>query len=211
MRNRFPGAVEEEGYRGRAKSESSRAFAIWNRKAKSISATQPAIPAMKSWSENITFTAPLRDVRPAGPAQVMTATDPAMQDQWHASYELGRIEGEKALSEHIVQGSGAELHELSQRRLNCVAQILVSTGHPRRGNDGGIAGAGSRAKTRGRNANLRADGGSRGADALSQVEGTAQFTVRLHPADLELLQKSDSPILIAQENSKEFRFLVRRK
>ncbi len=44
-------------------------------------------------------------------------------------------------------------------------------------------------------------------DALAQVEGAAQFTVRLHPADLELLQKSDSPLLAAGDGGQEFRFL----
>jgi flagellar assembly protein FliH len=42
---------------------------------------------------------------------------------------------------------------------------------------------------------------------LVQVEGTAQFTVRLHPADLELLRKFDSPLLAAGEGGQEFRFL----
>ena len=44
-------------------------------------------------------------------------------------------------------------------------------------------------------------------DALTQVEGTAQFTVRLHPADLELLQNSDSPLLAGGDGVKDFRFL----
>ena len=44
-------------------------------------------------------------------------------------------------------------------------------------------------------------------DALAQIEGTAQFTVRLHPADLELLQKSGSPLLAAGDGAKEFRFM----
>jgi flagellar assembly protein FliH len=44
-------------------------------------------------------------------------------------------------------------------------------------------------------------------DALMQVEGTAQLTVRLHPADLELLQSAASPILAACNGSDEFRFL----
>ena len=30
-------------------------------------------------------------------------------------------------------------------------------------------------------------------DALAQIEGTAQFTVRLHPADLELLKRPVPP------------------
>jgi len=44
-------------------------------------------------------------------------------------------------------------------------------------------------------------------DALAQIEGTAKFTVRLHPADLELLQQSDSPLLADGDGEKEFRFL----
>jgi len=44
-------------------------------------------------------------------------------------------------------------------------------------------------------------------DALAQVEGTANFTVRLHPADLDLLQKCDSPLLLDGDGAKEFRFL----
>jgi flagellar assembly protein FliH len=43
-------------------------------------------------------------------------------------------------------------------------------------------------------------------DALLQVEGTEQLTVRLHPADLDLLQKAGSPVLNT-EASNECRFL----
>jgi flagellar assembly protein FliH len=44
-------------------------------------------------------------------------------------------------------------------------------------------------------------------DALGQVEGTAQVTVRLHPADLELLQNTQSSLLLSGEGSNDFRFL----
>jgi flagellar assembly protein FliH len=44
-------------------------------------------------------------------------------------------------------------------------------------------------------------------EALAQVEGTAQITVRLHSADLELLQKADSTLVQAGEGVKEIRFL----
>jgi flagellar biosynthesis/type III secretory pathway protein FliH len=43
-------------------------------------------------------------------------------------------------------------------------------------------------------------------DALTQVEGTARFTVRLHRADLELLQKAGSPLLTPGDG-RDFRFL----
>jgi flagellar assembly protein FliH len=44
-------------------------------------------------------------------------------------------------------------------------------------------------------------------DALGQVESTAQVTVRLHPADLKLLQKAHSSLLVTDEGANEFRFL----
>jgi flagellar biosynthesis/type III secretory pathway protein FliH len=39
------------------------------------------------------------------------------------------------------------------------------------------------------------------------VEGTAKITIRLHPADLELLQRGDSPLLATEAGANEFRFL----
>jgi flagellar assembly protein FliH len=44
-------------------------------------------------------------------------------------------------------------------------------------------------------------------DALVQVEGTTQVTIRLHPADLESLQKAQSPLLGSTDSPNEFRFL----
>jgi len=43
-------------------------------------------------------------------------------------------------------------------------------------------------------------------EALLQVEGTADFQVRLHPSDLELLQRADSSLLAPTGDSKEIRF-----
>jgi flagellar assembly protein FliH len=160
---------------------------------------------MNSSPEDIRLHAPLRDVRPGGPPKVMVPGDPALQDQWRASYDLGRIEGEKALRDQLLQ-QRSDTHELIQGVLQSlrtavpqvirdtesvmvtlaleVAQKLVA--------DMPISVPMIEAAVR---------------DALSQVEGTAQFTVRLHPADLELLQKSDSPILAPPDGSGEFRFL----
>jgi len=44
-------------------------------------------------------------------------------------------------------------------------------------------------------------------DALAQIEGTAQFTVRLHPADLELLKTAGSSLFTGMDELSEFRFL----
>ena len=44
-------------------------------------------------------------------------------------------------------------------------------------------------------------------DALGQVEGSVQVTIRLHPADLELLQSAHSSLLAGGDGANEFRFL----
>ncbi len=160
---------------------------------------------MKSWSENIKLPAPLRDARLAGPMPVSKPSDPALQDQWKASYDLGRIEGEKALSEQLFK-QRADLHELMQGLINSLRQavpqvvretetMVVSLAlevAQKLVGDLPISVPMVEAAVR---------------DALLQVEGTEQLTVRLHPADLELLQNSGSPVLAISEISYECRFL----
>ncbi|MGA2747848.1 MAG: FliH/SctL family protein [Verrucomicrobiota bacterium] len=166
---------------------------------------------MKPWSETLALPKPLRDVRPKRPAGGAPPTGapaghwPAAQDELRASYERGRMEAEKTLSEQIVRQRN-EVHELMRGTLdslrNAVPQIM------RDAENAMIALALSVAQK------LVADMPISVAmieaavrDALTQVEGTAQFTVRLHPADLELLQKFESPLLASGDGAKEFRFL----
>jgi flagellar assembly protein FliH len=159
---------------------------------------------MKSWSETIKLPAPLRDARPARAAAVITPGDPKHQDQWQASYDLGRIEGERALSEQLLK-QRAELHELSLGLLNAlraaVPQVVRETENlvvslalevaQKLVGDMSVSVPMVEAAVR---------------DALTHVEDTAQLTVRLHPADLELLQNAGSPVL-SSDSSTEFRFL----
>jgi flagellar assembly protein FliH len=160
---------------------------------------------MKSWSENISLPAPLRDARIAGPTPVSTPPDPALQDQWRASYDLGRIDGEKALSEQLFK-QRADMHELMQGLVLSLRQavpqvvretetMLVSIAlevAQKLVGDLPISVPMIESAVR---------------DALTQVEGTEQLTVRLHPADLELLQKSESPVLAIPGGETECRFL----
>lgn len=159
---------------------------------------------MNSWSEKIKLSAPLRDARHPGPAPVVSSsTEP--KDQWQASYELGRIEGEKALSEQLFK-QRADMHELMEGILkslrqavpqvvrdteNMVVSLALEVAQKIVG-DLPISVPAVEAAVR---------------DALLQVEGTEQLTVRLHPADLELLQNSGSPILTNADNASECRFL----
>ena len=159
---------------------------------------------MNNWSENIQLTAPLREVRTT--AAVSESSDAGRTaEAYQAGFEAGRIAGEKALSEQLLKQRN-ELHELAHGTLNSlrlavpqvvretentlvslaleVAQKLVS--------DMPISVPMLEATVR---------------DALAQIEGTAQFTVRLHPADLELLKTAGSSLFTGMDELSEFRFL----
>ncbi len=161
---------------------------------------------MNSWSETLKFPKPLRDVRLANPAADSLSTEaPPLAGQLKASYEQGRIDGEKALSEQLLKQRN-DLHELmnglmeSLRR--AVPQVVRETENLMVSLSLEVAQklvAEIPISVPMVEAVVR--------DALAQVEGTAKFTVRLHPADLELLQRNDSPILASAEGGNEFRFL----
>ena len=158
---------------------------------------------MKSSPDTIKFSKPLRDIR-TGPAPAVV-TGGSRQDQWQASYDLGRIEGEKALSEQLVR-QRSEMHEVLRGVLDSLRQAV-----PRvvRDTENMLVSLALEVAQK-----LVADMPVSVPmveavirDALAQVEGTAQITIRLHPADLELLQKADSPLLASGDSSNEFRFL----
>jgi flagellar biosynthesis/type III secretory pathway protein FliH len=159
---------------------------------------------MKSWSENIPLPAPLRDARVAGPALVHTPPNPALQDQWKASYDLGRIEGEKALSEQLFK-QRADLHELMQGLVNSLKQAVPQVVRETESMVVSLALEVAQKLVGDLPISVpMVEAAVR--DALLQVEGTEQLTVRLHPADLELLQNSGSPVLNTESPS-ECRFL----
>ncbi|MGA2540482.1 MAG: FliH/SctL family protein [Verrucomicrobiota bacterium] len=158
---------------------------------------------MNSWSENIPLSRPLRDAPLAGQAAPPSPED-LRQAELKARYQLGLADGEKALTEKLIQ-QRAELHELVQGLLQslrlAVPQVIRETERTmvslalavsqKLVADLPISHAMVEAAVR---------------DALAQVEGAARFTVRLHRADLELLQKAGSPLLTTDEGQ-EFRFL----
>jgi flagellar assembly protein FliH len=150
--------------------------------------------------------APLRDARGGGPAKTMGPADPALNDQWRASFDLGRIEGEKALSEQLLK-QRSETQELLQGVMQSLRQSVPQVVRDTESLMVSLAlGVAQKLVADMPISVSMVEAAVR--DALSQVEGTAQFTVRLHPADLELLQKSASPILAPPDGSGDFRFLV---
>lgn len=160
---------------------------------------------MNSWSETISLPKPLRDVFLSIPNSASAAGPEARQDPWQAGYEAGKIDGEKAVSEQLLQ-QRAETNELFQGVLTslreAVPQVIRDTESMM------ISLALEVAQKIVANMPISAAMVEAAVqDALAQVEGTAQVTVRLHPADLELLQSAHSPLLGANDDTREFRFL----
>ncbi len=157
---------------------------------------------MNPWSDTLTLPKQLRHVRLKGGDG---ADGRPTEEELEAGYERGRRDAEQALSEQLVR-QRTEVQELIRGALDSLRQAVPQV--VRDTENAMIALALSVAQK------LVADLPISAAmieavvrDALAQIEGTAQFTVRLHPADLELLQKSNSPLLAAGDDSKEFRFL----
>jgi flagellar assembly protein FliH len=160
---------------------------------------------MNSSPENLPLTAPLRDAQINASARDGGPQSAPASEQWRAGFEAGRIEGEKALSEQLLK-QRHEMHELMQGTLNALRQAVPQVIHDTENilvslalevaqklvSDMPVSVPMIEATVR---------------DALAQIEGTAQFTVRLHPADLELLKAAGSPLLASPDSSSEFRFL----
>jgi len=160
---------------------------------------------MKPWSETLTLPKPLRHAHLHGGGDEAGADARAAAEEVRASYERGRREAEEALSRQLFQ-QRAEMHELMRGVVDslrqAVPQIVRDTENTLIALSLSVAQklvAGMPISAAMIEAVVR--------DALAQIEGTAKFTVRLHPADLELLQQSDSPLLADGDGEKEFRFL----
>lgn len=161
---------------------------------------------MKSWSENITLSAPLRDAKAGGAKPAAASVVSESSDGWRTAYEAGRVEAEKQLSEQLLK-QRAELHELMQGTLASLRQAAASVIRDSENTLVSLALEVAQKIVAEMPISVPlVEGAVR--DALAQIEGTAQFTVRLHPADLELLQKADSSLLSSGgDGSGECRFL----
>jgi flagellar assembly protein FliH len=164
---------------------------------------------MSTFSQTIRFTRPLADV-------VMTtltgaeysngsSASPQDTDQWKSAYEQGKIDGEKSLGEQLLK-QRSELHELMNGLVdslrNAVPQVIRDT------ESMVVSIALEIAQKLVGEMPISVpmlEGVVR--NALSEVEGNSNMTVRLHPADLDLLKNSNSPLLEVQEEGNDVRFL----
>lgn len=155
------------------------------------------------WSETIGFSPALCEVRlltPA-PAQDWTAH---LREREEAAYQNGRQEGERALSEQLLQQRN-EIVELQHGVLHSLQQILPQVVRETESaliqlalESAQKVVAGLPIKVSLVEAVVR--------EALSQVEGTTEITVQLHPDDLALLRKHESPLLNDSPEAGHIRF-----
>ncbi|MGD0813015.1 MAG: FliH/SctL family protein [Verrucomicrobiota bacterium] len=160
---------------------------------------------MNTWSETIPLSAPLRDAIPAGLPPGMPPMDASLQDTWQAGYQQGHLEGEKSLSEQLLK-QRTELNELFQGTLNSLRQAIPQVVHDTEDMVVSLALEVARKLVSDMPISVpMVEAAVR--DALSHVESSAQVTVRLHPADLDLLQKAGSPVLGSEQAPNDCRFL----
>jgi flagellar assembly protein FliH len=160
---------------------------------------------MKSWSETITLPAQLRNASPAGPPLASQPVDASLRASWQAGYDQGRIEGEKSLGGQLLK-QRAELQELLQGTLESLRQSVPQVVRDTENMMVSLALEVARKLVSDMPVSVpMVEAAVR--DALTHVESSAQVTVRLHPADLELLQNSGSPLVASVESPNDFRFL----
>jgi flagellar assembly protein FliH len=169
---------------------------------------------MNSWSETIAFPKPLRDLLPQRRAshgdgmrlEAILSDEEKRRQELNARYQSGLADGEKALTEKLYQ-QRAELNELAQGLLESLRQAVPQVIRDSEKQMVQLALAVAEKLVAGLPVSLEmVEAAVR--DALTQVEGTAQFTVRLHRDDLELLQKSGSSVLKPAQEAGDFHFVA---
>jgi len=156
------------------------------------------------WSDTIVLNQPVRDVRrltevPRENWQVQT------RQREQAAYERGRNDGERALSEQLLQ-QRSEMVELQNGILNslrrAVPEVIRETEatliHLALESAQKIV-AGLPISAELIEAVVR--------EAVRQVEDTADVTIQLNPDDLALLRKHNSPVLSEVSGSGQLRFV----
>jgi flagellar assembly protein FliH len=156
------------------------------------------------WSDTLTLTQPLCDVRPLTPIPALEA-EHRQREAEAAAYERGRRDAEKSLREQLLQ-QRSELLELHQGVVDslrgAVSQVVAETEDALLNLALEAAQrlvAGIRITPKIVEAVVR--------EALSHVEDNAEITVHLHTEDLALLRKHESPLLSGTPDTGPLRFI----
>ena len=155
---------------------------------------------MKAARETLQFAAPLRDVTLARSGERETLRQQDLQ----ASYERGRLEGERALGEQLVK-QRAEVMEL---QTGVLASLRGAVPQVTRECERALVSLALEAAQKlvcGLPISAEMIEASI-KEACAAVEDSADFTVQLHPEDLALLQRTNSPLLLPQGGEDRIHF-----
>ena len=155
------------------------------------------------WSETITLSPGLREVRllTQVPARDWGAH---VRDRESAAYQRGRTEGDQACGQQLLQ-QRQEMEVLQLGVLNSLQQLLPQVLQAAEPSLIQLALASAQKMIAG----LPIDAALIEAvvrEALQQVQDTAEITVQLHPDDLALLHKHESPLLQGSARGGPIRF-----
>jgi flagellar assembly protein FliH len=159
---------------------------------------------MSARFHTLTLSQVLRDVRLVVPPDGDEATEQLMRDREQAAYEHGRIDGEQALSEQLVQ-QRRELVDLQNGVLaalrQSVPQIVRETEHAVTA----LALEVARKLVAGMPISAEMVQGTI-QEALAQVEESAEYHIYVHPDDLDLLERANCNLLTQQAAAERMHF-----
>ena len=158
---------------------------------------------MKSWHDAIHLSHPLRDLR-AAVAPYPAKLEDRIREREQLSFERGRREGEKALSEQLMR-QRSEVTELQNGVLNSLRQAVAQVTHDCEGvlvalalEIAGKVVADTPISSEIVEAAVR--------EALAQVEQQDSLMVSLNPMDFELLQQANAPVLLTDVGGERLQF-----
>ena len=157
---------------------------------------------MNSWRDKIQFHQPLCNVslQRASPLE----TEARAREREHAAYIRGRQEGERVLSEQLLQ-QRTEFTQLQQGVLASLERAVSQVVHDSENAMVALALEAARKLVCGIPVSTEMVGAAV-REALDQIEEATEFSIDLHPDDLALLEKHRSPMLNPQGNMRRLCF-----
>lgn len=158
---------------------------------------------MKSWHDTVPFPKPLLDVR-VSVAPYSAQLEERIREREQVSFERGRREGEKALSEQLLR----QRSELAELQNGVLASLRQAVSQVTRDCEGAMVALALEIASK-----VVADipissemVEAAVREALAQVEQQGSLTVLLNPMDFELLQQANAPLLLADVGGERLRF-----
>jgi flagellar assembly protein FliH len=156
------------------------------------------------WSENITLTQPLTGVHLVLADPARDAEARALEAE-HAAYERGKRDGEKALSEQLLQ-QRSELLELQRGVLDSLQRIVPSLVREAGGAILELALESARKVVAGMPITAKSVEAVV-QEAIGQLEDTSEIVVHLNAEDLALLRKHKTPTFEGLPDAGQLRFI----